>query len=105
MKLIEPNLELATIYKKHKILKINELIELEEIKFGYRQINKLLPIKLQNIVDHDPKGHSLTKNHSYSTRNKNIPNWPPGYNQKYRNSFLNKGIVSFSNLSYKLKNS
>ena len=35
--------------------------------------------------------------------NKRIPNCPPAHTHKYRNSFLNKGIVSFSNLSYRLK--
>ena len=74
------------------------MIELEEVKFGYKQINKLLPLKLQTIVDHDLSGHPLNKKHSYNTRNKKIPNCPSAHNHKYRNSFLNKGIVSFSNL-------
>ena len=103
VKLIEPRLDLNTIYSKHKILKLDELIKLEEIKFGYKQINKLLPNKLQYIVDHDSKGLTLTKKHAYNTRNKKIPNCPSGYHHKYRNSFLNKGIVSYSNLPYQLK--
>ena len=36
VKLIEPRLDLNTIYSKHKILKLDELIKLEEIKFGYK---------------------------------------------------------------------
>ena len=103
VKLIEPRLDLNTIYSKHKILKLDELIKLEEIKFGYKQINKLLPNKLQYIVDHDSKGLTLTKKHAYNTRNKKIPNCPSGYHHKYRNSFLNKGIVSYSNSPYQLK--
>ena len=103
VKLIEPRLDLNTIYRKHKILRIDELIKLEEIKFGYKQINKLLPNKLQYIVDHDSKGLTLTKKHAYNTRNKKIPNCPSSYHHKYRNSFLNKGIVSYSNLPYQLK--
>ena len=103
VKLIDPRLDLNTVYSKHKILKIDELIKLEEIKFGYKQINNILPNKLQSIVDHDSKGLSLMKKHSYNTRNKKIPNCPRILNHKYRNSFLNKGIVSFSNLSYQLK--
>ena len=62
--MIEPRLDLNTIYSKHKILKLDELIKLEEIKFGYKQINKLLPNKLQYIVDHDSKGLTLTKRHA-----------------------------------------
>ena len=46
VKLIDPALDLPMIYKKHKILKFTEMIQLEEIKFGYKQINKLLPTKL-----------------------------------------------------------
>ena len=103
VKLIEPKSDLNAIYKKHKIMKIDELIKLEEIKFGYKQINKLLPKRLQYIVDHDSKGLTLTKKHTYNTRNKRIPNCPNSHNHKYRNSFLNKGIISFSNLPYQTK--
>ena len=63
----------------------------------------MLPNKLENIVDHYSKGLTLTKKHSYNTSNKKIPNCPRSLNHKYRNSFLNKGIVSFRNLSYQLK--
>ena len=94
VKLIDPKKDIDNIYKNHKILKIKEMIELEEVKFGY---------KLQTIVDHDLSGHPLNKKHSYNTRNKKILNCPSAHNHKYRNSFLNKGIVSFSNLSYSLK--
>ena len=103
VRLIEPKLNLDVIYKKHKILRIEHLIQLEEIKFGFKQINKLLPKKLQDIVDHDSKGVSLAKMHAYETRNKKIPNLPCSHNNKYRNSFLNKGMVSFGNLPYQLK--
>ena len=103
VKLIEPRLDLNTAYRKHRIMKIDELIKLEEIKFGYRQINKSLPNRLQHIVDHDSKDLTLTKNHDYNTRNKKIPNLPSSHHHKYRNSFLNKGIVSFSSLPYELK--
>ena len=103
VKLIEPRLDLNTIYNKHRILRIEDLIQLEEIKFGFKQINKLLPKRLQDIVDHDSKGTTLAKLHAYETRNKKIPNLPNSHHHKYRNSFLNKGIVSFSNLSYQLK--
>ena len=103
VKLIEPRLDVNTTYKKHKILRIDQLIRLEEIKFGYKQINKLLPNKLQYIVDHDSKGKTLMKKHAYNTRNKKILNCPSSCHQNYRNSFLNKGIVSYSNLPYQLK--
>ena len=59
VKLIEPRLDLDAIYNKHRILRIENLIQLEEIKFGFKQINKLLPKKLQNIVDYDSKGVTL----------------------------------------------
>ena len=105
VKLIDPSLNLPQIYKKYKILKFSQLIKLEEIKLGYRQINKLLPSKLQEIMDHDHSGRPLNKQHAYNTRNKKIPNLPPAHKQLYLNSFLNKGINSYSTLSYKLKNS
>ena len=97
-------MQLPQIYKKHKILKFTEMINLEEIKFGYKQINKLLPAKLQYLVDHDHCGHPLNKKHTYNTRNKRIPNLPLVHSQKYLNSFLSRGINSYSSLSYSLKN-
>ena len=103
VKLIEPTIELPEIYKKYKILKLTEMIQLEEIKHCFKQINKLIPVKLQYIVDHDHHGRTLNKKHAYSTRNKRIPNCPPTHNHKYKNSFLSKGIISYSNLSYKLR--
>ena len=105
IKLIDPSLKVPQIYKKYKILKFTELIKLEEIKLGYKQINKMLPRKLQEIMDHDHSGRSLKKQHTYNTRNKKIPNLPPAHTQTYLNSFLNRGINSYSSLSYALKNS
>ena len=88
VQLIDPKLPKSEVYSKHKILKINELIKLEEIRFGFKITNKLLPNNLQLLVDHDQHGYALNKNHTYNTRNKQIPNLPHTDKQIYRNSFL-----------------
>ena len=43
VKLIDPAIELSMIYKKYRILKLAKMIQLQEIKFGFKQINQLLP--------------------------------------------------------------
>ena len=73
------------------------MIQLQEIKFGFKQINQLLPTKLQHIVDHDHNERVLNKK-TFTTQEirKFVTYHLPS--QKYMNSFLNKGINSFSYL-------
>ena len=44
------------------------------------------------------------KTHTYGTRNKGMPNIPKAANNKYKISFLNKGIKEFCGLPQELKN-
>ena len=63
-------------FREMKIYKIMELIKLQEIKIGYRLVNKLLPNKISQQLQSDSNNKSLIKLHSYNTRGKNIPNLP-----------------------------
>ena len=73
LKCIEPRLSLLESHKKHKILKIEDLIKLEQYKLGYKACNSLLPARLATYLFTDSKDRSLKKSHRYNTRCKEIP--------------------------------
>ena len=90
-------------YKNLKILKLDQLIQLANYKFGYKLQNGLLPTKTQSICLADSKRKSLEKKHKYSTRNKNLPNLPIKASTRYLNSFLCKGPHSILELPHEIK--
>ena len=104
VKLIEPRQSTNEIYKKYRILKFKDLIDLELAKFGFKSVHKLLPNRIISLTSTDHLGRSLIKSHDYDTRNKSITNNPPAKNNKYNKSFMNKGITIFNNLSQEIKN-
>ena len=82
-------------YSTLKILKIKELIKLENLKFAYKFNKNLLPERINECVSTDHRGHTLKKTHSYNTRNKSLPNKPRTRKKQYSNSILCKSIDSF----------
>ena len=82
-------------YRSQKILNIKELIKMQEIKVGYRLINKLLPNKISQQMQSDSKRKSLIKTHTYNTRRKRIPNLPKVTKMNYINSYLYQSIKQF----------
>ena len=88
VQLIDKNKVLHLIYKNERILRIKEIIRLENIKLGYRKINNLLPITISRSLSVDAKNRDLTKKHKYSTRLKSIPNLPNCQKKGYLDSFL-----------------
>ena len=85
------------------ILKIDQLIDLENSKFVYKLVHGLLPKKIEEACLFDNNRISLKKSHKYGTRNKNVPNVPIKMNKQYRASFLNKGSQSPLNKDSKIK--
>ena len=81
------------------ILTIEEMIRLENMKFGYKLVHQMLPQKIAETCDVDSRCQSLNKSHHYSTRNKSEPNLPRNINKLYRESFLCKGPQSWLTLS------
>ena len=71
VEIISRNKSTELNYKKLKILKIKELIKIQEIKVGYRLINNMLPNKISQQLQSDSERKSLTKTHTYNTRGKN----------------------------------
>ena len=88
LRCIEPKLWPEESNKKHKILKVEDLIKLEQYKLGYKACNKLLPTRLLTCLFTDSKDRSLKKSHGYNTRYKEIPNVPVMSSLKYRKSFM-----------------
>ena len=87
VKLLNRTSPLDNLYKNYRILKLDEVIDLELKKFGYKVYRNLLPKNLLHEVRTDSKGSSLTKTHSYNTRNKNNLNLPMSSRKTHYNSF------------------
>ena len=71
IEIISRNKSTECNYENLKILKIKELIKMQEIKVGYRLINKMLPNKITQQLQSDSNRKSLIKTHTYNTRGKN----------------------------------
>ena len=93
------------ITKKYRILGLEKLVRLEQMKIGYKLCHNLLPTNVAVQIRHDHKGQNMSKEHKYQTRNKYIPNLPQVYNNKYKSSFLFCAIREYSVLKRELKRS
>ena len=101
--LINPNIKADEIFRKCKILRFTDMVQLEQYKMGYKLCHNLLPSKLTQNMLLDHKSHSIVKEHRYPTRYKSIPNLPGAINAKYRSSFLYIAIREYSALDNNLK--
>ena len=72
VKLLNRTSPLNDLYKNYRILKLDEVIDLELKKFGYKVYKNLLLKNLLHELKTNSKGYSLEKKHSYNTRNKKI---------------------------------
>ena len=84
--------DLWKIFYNLRILRINEIIDLELIKIGYRLLNKNLPKVLLETIETDHNNKSLQKNHCYAMRHRTAQNLPRVACSKYLNSFLCKSV-------------
>ena len=91
-------------FKMNKILRVEEIIELELAKIGFRLINKQLPKKILDTLSTDHNEKNLQKIHLYNTRQKNLQNLPKVKNSKYLSSFLCKSIKAIQPLLFITKN-
>ena len=103
--LIDTTMKTDEIVKKYKILELEKLVKLEQMKIGYKLCHNLLPIKIADLIRRDHTGQIITKEHGYQTRNKHIPNLPSVSNNKYKASFLCCAIREYSALNNELKSS
>ena len=105
VKLLNRTSPLNNLYKNYQILKLDEVIDLEFKKFGYKVHRNLLPKNLLHEVRTDSKGSSLSKTHSYNTRNKNDLNLPMSSRKIYYNSFLVQSLKKLSTLPVEIRDS
>ena len=84
---------------KSLVLDLNNLIMLENYKFGFKLVNNLLPEKILECVKTDQRGIYLTKKHRYSTRLKSILNLPKSTTLKYSKSIFCNGLRHYSKLT------
>ena len=92
-------------YKSLNILRIREIINLENLKLGYKFVKNELPTKISELLTHDQNKQNLVKTHRYPTRNKNLPNKPKCTYKKYTNSFLCHWVNQYSELPVEIQNS
>ena len=104
LKTIEPGINITESFKKLKILRIRQLVNLELNKLAYKRTHNLLPIKLAQCMNCDASGKSLEKQHHYLTRNKHLLNLPQVTMRKYQTSFLMKSISLYSALPKEIMN-
>ena len=90
-------------YKKEKMLRLDELITLENVKLGYKMEHSQLPETIQEMMKTDSKKKSLVKTHSYPTRTKSVPKLPTAQNKAYHASFLVQSIKDYGKLSTELR--
>ena len=104
VKLINPSLPVHSIFANLQILDVKQLIELEQCKIGYKMCNNLLPPVLTRLLFEDHNKCVMTKAHSYSTSQKNIPNRPNAKGTQYCKSFLYQSIACYSGLPHDIRN-
>ena len=85
--------------KELKILKIKDMVQLANLKFGYKLLHNLVPKKVIECCKLDSKNRCLMPKHSYNTRSKEIPNLPKTMNKNYQNCYLVQGPRSILKLT------
>ena len=105
IKLINNSKNVTSQYKCMKILKVTEMITLENMKFGYKFKRGELPGRIGELITSNQNKDSLIKIHKYPTRNKKLPKKPRSSYNQYSKSFLCNWIDIFSTLSVTTKES
>ena len=95
IRLIEPRMQTGEIYKKHNILNLKQLTQLENFKIWKKLELGDLPTNLSSAMTLDHNENNLHKQHKYSTRNKSLPNLPNAHSQLYRKSLLFQGLRDY----------
>ena len=94
-----PTYSSKVLFEQEHIPTLQNLIDLEAAKFGYKISRNLVPKPIQNIMN--AKGRKKT--HIYHTRNKTTPNIQRHQSTQFNRSFLCRSISSYTNLPEDLK--
>ena len=95
LKLITGKTPTPEQFRKEKMLRLHELIQLENKKLGYQLANKQLPENLNNLLWTDSRNKSLKKTHSYNTRTKDLPKPPSVKTTNYLKGFQFQSIRDY----------
>ena len=87
LQLVAPLNKRGNLNKYLGILPIHDMIMLENYKFGYKLVNKILPTKTQQLCYLDNKNESLKKKYHYNTHNKRIAKFTQMHEQGLQKQF------------------
>ena len=82
-------------FKKERMLRLHDLIKLENKKLGYQLDKNLLPQNLHKLLWTDSKNRSLQKPHQYNTRDKHLTNLPKVNTASYQCGFQFQSIKDY----------
>ena len=91
-------------YQVLKILKIKDLIKIENCKFGYKLKHHKLPPRVEELSKTDQHGNSLKKRHKYNTRRKNYLNKALAINKRYKSCIIYLGTSTLESLKVETQN-
>ena len=87
-----------------KILKVQDLIQLENCKFGYKLLLYQLQEWIIELSQSDHSGKNLQKTHKYDTRLKKLLNKPKAQNKLYRSCIVYIGTESLNSIKLETRN-
>ena len=67
VRLIDTRISVDKVYRSHKILKFEDMVDVEQCKLGYKLCHELLPKALTKNMTSDHQRGSLGKEHNYPT--------------------------------------
>ena len=68
MCMLDKNIPVTQTYIKYRILKLEDVIDLELCKLGFKVYHNVLPVNLLASLKCDATGTILAKSHQYNTR-------------------------------------
>ena len=92
-------------FKKEKMLRLQDLIQLENRKLGYQLDKNLLPLNLHKLLWTDSRNKTLQKTHQYNTREKHLPNLPKVSTANYQRGFQFQSIKDYAATPVEIRNS
>ena len=94
----------SEVYQSLKIMKVKDIIKLQNLKLGFKVQHSQLPENVLTVCITDSNRNSLIKHHPYNTCRKNEQNCPKPSMRWYQISFLVKSINEFQSLPGSIRN-
>ena len=77
------------LFKKHRVIKFPDMIQMELCKFGFKRTNNETPEPLKVLME----SRGGKKFHEYNTRREHVPNIHKHNSVQYNTSFLCKSMA------------